>query len=157
MADDTSETSTIDRAADLTIAWLGNPNVRASAEEVPAFLKNIHATLTELAGSKSSAEGDGVVAGAAHTPAVSVRSSVKPDFLVSLIDGKPYKMLKRHLAGHGLTPAEYRQRYGLKSDYPMVAPTYAAQRRELAKRIGLGRKPRAGAPKRGRRGKAAGG
>ena len=58
-----------------------------------------------------------------------------------MIDGKPYKTLKRHLAGHGLTPAQYRERYGLKSDYPMVAENYAEMRRGLAKKIGLGRKP----------------
>lgn len=83
-------------------------------------------------------------AGAAQsefTPAVSVRKSLaSPDHILSMIDGKPYKSLKRHLSGHGLTPAEYRARYGLKSDYPMVAPGYSAQRREVAKRLGLGRK-----------------
>jgi predicted transcriptional regulator len=63
------------------------------------------------------------------------------DHLISLIDGKPYKALKRHLSGHGLTPAEYRERFGLKPDYPMVAENYAEMRRGLAKKIGLGRKP----------------
>ena len=73
-------------------------------------------------------------------PAVTARKSLSsPDHIISLIDGKPYKSLKRHLSGHGLTPQEYRQRYGLKADYPMVAPTYAQTRRELAKKFGLGR------------------
>jgi hypothetical protein len=76
-----------------------------------------------------------------YVPAVPVRSSVRPDHIVSLIDGKKLKSLKRHLSSHGLTPAEYRERYGLKPDYPMVAASYSAQRREVAKKLGLGRKP----------------
>lgn len=77
-------------------------------------------------------------------PAVSVRRSIRPDHLISMIDGQPYKMLKRHLSGHGLTPEEYRERYKLPSDYPMVAPNYSETRRRLAKKIGLGRHPGAG-------------
>jgi predicted transcriptional regulator len=74
--------------------------------------------------------------------AVSVRSSIKPDFLVSMIDGKPYKMLRRHISQHGYTPESYREAFGLPRDYPMVASNYAEQRRALAHKIGLGRKPR---------------
>jgi predicted transcriptional regulator len=85
---------------------------------------------------------------------VSVRSSIRPDHLVSLVCGKPQKMLKRHLAvQHELTPSEYRERFGLKPDYPMAAPNYAQQRRELAAKIGLGRPKKA---TRRRRRKAAG-
>ncbi|MGZ3270704.1 MAG: MucR family transcriptional regulator, partial [Croceibacterium sp.] len=85
-------------------------------------------------------------------PAVSIRSSVKRDHVVCLEDGKKMKMLKRHLmTDHGLTPDEYRARWGLASDYPMVAPDYADKRRDLAKKIGLGRKP---GQRRGRRKKA---
>lgn len=81
-----------------------------------------------------------------HTPAVSVRKSLSsPEYLVSLIDGKRYKTLKRHLASHGLTPDTYRERYGLPASYPMVAPEFAAKRREIAGRIGLGRRPQADA------------
>ena len=69
-----------------------------------------------------------------------IKKSMTPDALISFIDGKPYRTLKRHLSTNGLTPAEYRERYGLKADYPMVAPSYAASRSEMAKRIGLGRK-----------------
>lgn len=77
----------------------------------------------------------------AHTPAVAVRKSLaSPDHILSLIDGKPYKTLKRHLTSHGLTPASYRERYGLPASYPMVAPGFAAQRRAIAERIGLGRR-----------------
>jgi predicted transcriptional regulator len=76
-----------------------------------------------------------------HEPAVTVRKSLSsPDHIISLIDGKPYKTLRRHLSRHGMTPEQYRKRYGLKADYPMVAPAYAETRRDLAKKIGLGRK-----------------
>ncbi len=77
-----------------------------------------------------------------HTPAVSVRKSLaSKDFIVSLVDGKPYKTLRRHLSRHGMTPEQYRERFGLKSDYPMVSESYSNARREMAKKIGLGRKP----------------
>lgn len=74
-------------------------------------------------------------------PAISIRKSVQPDFIICLEDGKKLKMLKRHLkTAYNMTPEEYRQRWGLPSDYPMVAPNYASQRRNLAKKIGLGTK-----------------
>ena len=69
------------------------------------------------------------------------KSLANPDVIISMIDGKPYKTLTRHLSTNGLTPAEYRERYGMKADYTMTAPSYSAIRREMAKRIGLGRKP----------------
>ena len=75
------------------------------------------------------------------TPPVSIKKSVKPDFLISLEDGKRYKSLKRHLGARGLSPDEYRAKWGLPADYPMVAPNYAAARSVLAKNLGLGRKP----------------
>lgn len=75
--------------------------------------------------------------------AVSIRASIKPDHIVSMIDGKPYKMLKRHLSQNGYTPETYRDAFGLPKDYPMVAASYAEQRRTLAKKIGLGRKLKA--------------
>lgn len=78
-----------------------------------------------------------------YVPARPVRGSVQPDKIFSLLDGKPYKMLKRHLSLHGLTPEQYRERFNLPPEYPMVAPDYAAVRRDLAKRIGLGRHPNA--------------
>jgi len=82
-----------------------------------------------------------------YVPAVSVRKSLaSKDHILSLIDGKPYKMLKRHLATNGLTPAEYKARYNLPSDYPLVAPTYADMRRAVATKLGLGRKPKVEAP-----------
>ncbi len=72
--------------------------------------------------------------------AVSIRASIKPDHIVSMIDGRPYKMLKRHLGQNGYTPQSYREAFNLPKDYPMVAPNYAEQRRALAHKIGLGRK-----------------
>lgn len=73
---------------------------------------------------------------------MSVRKSLaSKDHIISLIDGKPYKTLRRHLSGHNLTPETYRERYGLKPDYPMVAENYSKARREMAQKIGLGRKP----------------
>jgi predicted transcriptional regulator len=139
MADEAQEQTqaTVELATELTIAWLGNPNVRAMAEDVPAFLKSMHTTLGELS---SNAPGNAAAA-PEYTPAVSPRSSVKHDYIVSLITGQKFKSLKRHLASHGLTPTEYRERYGLKPDYPMVAPGYSEKRREVAKKLGLGRKP----------------
>lgn len=132
----------VELATELTIAWLGNPNNRATADEVPAFLQKMHATVRELSGSGAAAENE-EAASEEHVPAVSVRKSLaSKDHIISMIDGKPYKALRRHLSTHGLTPEEYRARYNLKADYPMVAESYSAQRREMAKKIGLGSKGR---------------
>lgn len=140
MADETPDTSLLELATELTIAWLANPNTRASAEEVPAFLDKMHGAVSSLASSSGAAEE--VASAPEYTPAVTARKSLaSKDHIISMIDGKAYKTLKRHLSGHGLTPAEYRERYGLKADYPMVAENYAEMRRGLAKKIGLGRKP----------------
>jgi predicted transcriptional regulator len=140
MAEDTKETSLLELATELTIAWLGNPNTRASAEEVPAFLERMHGAVAGLATPQAQAEETAPTT--EYPPAVTVRRSLaSKDHLISMIDGKPYKTLKRHLSRHGLTPAQYRERYGLKPDYPMVAENYAEMRRGLAKKIGLGRKP----------------
>lgn len=136
----TTETNTIELATELTIAWLANPHTRVTADDVPGFLHAMHETVNRLA--------NGVEAVSTETqpqeysPAVSVRKSLaNKDHILSMIDGKPYKTLRRHLATHGLTPGEYRARYGLKSDYPMVAESYSEARRTMAKKIGLGRKP----------------
>jgi len=113
-------------------------------EEVPALIQNVYGALAGL-GAAPQVE-------AKPEPAVSIRASVKNDHIVCLEDGRKMKMLKRHLmTDHGLTPAEYRARWGLPADYPMVAPDYAEKRRLVAKEIGLGRKP---GQRRGRRKKA---
>jgi len=158
----TDQTNAVELATELTIAWLANPNTRADQSQVPAFLQSMHEAVSALA--NPSAETTETASGAeVFTPAVSARKSLaRADAIISMIDGKPYKTLRRHLAGHGLTPDQYRERYGLKADYPMVAPEYSEARRSMAKKIGLGRKPKSApaepaavpaqpAPKRGRR------
>jgi len=143
---DENTLNAVELAAELTIAWLGNQNNRVSAEDVPAFLRTMHATVTELAGGSSAAAEAAEVAAPEEefAPAITVRKSLaSKDHIISMIDGKPYKTLKRHLSGHGLTPEQYRQRYNLRPDYPMVAENYSAARREMAHRIGLGQKGRA--------------
>jgi predicted transcriptional regulator len=144
MADDTP-LNTVELATELTIAWLGNQNTRVAVEDVPAFLRNMHSTVTELAsGSVGSNEtSEDAELQAQFTPAVSVRKSLaSKDHIISMIDGKPYKTLRRHLSTNGLTPEEYRARYNLKADYPMVAPSYSEARRAVAHKIGLGAKGR---------------
>ncbi|WP_085808384.1 MucR family transcriptional regulator [Sphingomonas sp. TZW2008] len=140
MTEDTMDTNAVELATELTIAWLSNPNTRASGDEVPSFLQKMHDAVTQLASGSEPANTEEPTGD--YAPAVSVRKSLaSKDHIISMIDGKPYKTLRRHLAGHGLSPAEYRQRYGLKADYPMVAETYSEARRAMAKKIGLGRKP----------------
>lgn len=136
----------VELATELTIAWLGNQNNRVAADEVPAFLRSMHATINELAGgtAPASVESDSEVDAQEHVPAVSVRKSLaSKDVIISMIDGKPYKSLRRHLNANGLSPEDYRARYNLKSDYPMVSESYSEQRRQLAHKIGLGSKGRA--------------
>ena len=137
---DTIDTITnVELAAELTAAWLSNPNTRTSADDVPAFLLSMHAAVTKLSGGSSSA--DEQPATTTHEPATSVRKSLaSPDHIISMIDGKKYKTLRRHLSTNGMTPEQYRERYNLKADYPMVAATYSEARRAMAKSIGLGRK-----------------
>lgn len=118
--------------ADIVTAHVANNNV--DGETIPSLIQNVYSALAGLGAQQAEA--------ARPEPAVSVRASVKNDHLVCLEDGKKMKMLKRHLmTDHGLTPEEYRERWNLPADYPMVAPDYADKRRELAKKIGLGRKP----------------
>jgi predicted transcriptional regulator len=158
MTDENGTSNTVELATELTIAWLSNPNTRASAEEVPSFLRAMHDAVGALAGG---GEADvPVEATPSQNPAVSVRKSLaSKDFIVSMIDGKPYKTLRRHLSRHGMTPEQYRERFGLRADYPMVSETYSNARREMAKKIGLGRKPGmtrpAGGKKPGRKAAAA--
>lgn len=121
--------------SDIVAAHVSNNPV--SVDEVPTLISRIYGALAGLGAEVAQPE-------KAPEPAVSVRSSVKPDYIVCLEDGKKLKMLKRHLMTHyNMTPEEYRQRWNLPADYPMVAPSYAEKRRELAKKIGLGRKPAA--------------
>jgi len=119
--------------ADIVSAHVSNNSVAVG--DLPALISNVHAALSGL-GQEAAAP-----AKSSREPAVSVRSSVKPDAIVCLVCGSRNKMLKRHLqTAHGLTPADYREEFGLKADYPLVAPNYSEQRRTLAHSIGLGRK-----------------
>src|SRR4051794_9937089 len=125
----------IELATEIIAAYVSNNPVPVA--ELPALISNVQAALNGLtSGASQAAAAEEQVEKA--TPA-QIRKSITPDALISLIDGKPYKTLKRHLTGHGLDPYSYRQRYGLPSDYPMVAASYAAQRSELARALGLGR------------------
>lgn len=134
------EIDTVELATELTIAWLGNPNTRTSADDVPAFLTAMHEAVTSLARAAGEPAAS-VETEQAHVPAVSIRKSLSSkDHIISMIDGKPYRTLRRHLSTNGLTPDEYRKRYRLKPDYPMVAEAYSESRRAMAKAIGLGRK-----------------
>ena len=129
--------------SDIVAAHVSNNDV--AVEDVASLITSVYGALAGLGQAAPEPE-------PAPEPAVSIRSSVKPDHIVCLEDGKKLNMLKRHLSTyHGLTPDEYRQRWNLPSDYPMVAPNYAEKRRDLAKKIGLGRKP---GQKRGRKPKA---
>ena len=144
MAEETN-TDLVELATELTIAWLGNPNNRASADEVPTFLRTMHAAVSELSGQASGAAStdSSEETTGEHVPAVTPRKSLSSkEHIISLIDGKAYKTLRRHLSTHGLTPQEYRARYKLKPDYPMVAQNYSEQRRAMAVKIGLGSKGR---------------
>jgi predicted transcriptional regulator len=110
-------------------------NNSVSVSDLPTLIKSVHEALKGL-GTPT------VEPQPAQEPAVSIRSSIKPDYIVCLEDGKKLKMLKRHLMTHyQMTPEQYRAKWKLPADYPMVAPNYAQQRKELAVKIGLGRKP----------------
>ena len=119
--------------ADIVAAHVGNNSV--SVSDLPAIIAGVHAALARL-GNRTVAEP------VKQEPAVSIRNSIKPDFLVCLEDGKKMKMLKRHLmTAFGVTPDDYRAKWGLPASYPMVAPNYAETRCALAVKIGFGRKP----------------
>jgi predicted transcriptional regulator len=125
--------------ADIVAAHVSNNSVAVS--DVPTLIGNVHSALAGLSGGSAAPA-------AAPEPAVPIRLSVKKDYIVCLDDGKKLKMLKRHLMTHyGMTPDDYRAKWGLPADYPMVAPAYAETRRVLAKAIGLGRAPGSGRKK----------
>jgi predicted transcriptional regulator len=120
--------------ADIVSAHVSNNSV--AVNDLTSLIQNVHIALTGLGAKVEEAP-------ARQDPKVSIRSSIKPDYIVCLEDGKKLKMLKRHLMTHyQMTPDQYRQKWGLNADYPMVAPNYAEQRRALAKKIGLGTKRR---------------
>jgi predicted transcriptional regulator len=134
-----AEDTLLTLTADIVAAHVSNNSV--AVNDLPNLIQNVHAALNGITNRAAAPE-------AKPEPKVPVRSSVKPDYIVCLEDGKKQKMLKRHLmTNHNMTPDQYRQKWGLSADYPMVAPNYADQRRTLAKSIGLGtqrRKTRGG-------------
>ena len=140
MNDSVSNEDIVGMSAELTMAWISNPSTHATLDEVASFLKSAHATLLSLSTSTVAAPAPvetGPVKGM-----VSERASLSsPDHIVSMIDGRPYRTLRRHLSSNGMTPAQYIANFGLKADYPMVAPSYSQQRSDMAKKAGLGRKP----------------
>lgn len=133
-ADNEMQETLITLTADIVAAHVSNNSVAVS--DLPLLIANVHNALTGLGGPK-------IEAPVKQEPAVSVRASIKPDYIICLEDGKKLKMLKRHLMTHyQMTPEQYRAKWNLPADYPMVAPKYAEQRRTLAKKIGLGTKRR---------------
>jgi predicted transcriptional regulator len=115
--------------ADIVAAYVAGNTVAST--EIPSLVAGVHASLANL--------GKPVEAASEQLkPPVSIKKSITPDYLISLEDGRQYKSLKRHLAGKGLTPADYRAKWGLPRDYPMVAPSYSEQRSQLARASGLG-------------------
>lgn len=125
----------IELAAEIVSAFVSNNSVPVT--ELPALIASVHATLGRLSNGKSEEKVEPL------TPAVSVKRSITPDYIVCLEDGKKFKSLKRHLrTRYDMTPDQYRAKWNLASDYPMVAPNYAAARSELAKSMGLGQQRR---------------
>ncbi|SFV14547.1 transcriptional regulator, MucR family [Methylobacterium sp. 174MFSha1.1] len=127
-----SENNLVSLAADIVSAYVTRNSVPVG--DLPALIAATHTALTKLGGPAESAKEE------RPAPLMPIKKTVTPDYIISLEDGRQYRTLKRHLAGRGLTPEQYRQKWGLPHDYPMVAANYAAQRSELAKSIGLGRK-----------------
>lgn len=125
----------IEIASDIVSAYIAKNSV--SATDLPDIIVSVYASLKNL-GSEPA-----IPAAAPLVPAVPIRKSVTPDAIICLEDGKPFKALKRHLnTSFGLSPAQYRAKWGLPADYPMVAPAYSEVRSAMAKAIGLGRKPK---------------
>ena len=142
------ENTRIALTTDVVAAYVANNSV--AARDLPQLISSVHQTFGALLSPSPPQEAEKPI------PAVPIKKSITPDHIISLEDGKPYKSMKRHLGRYGLTPAEYRTKWGLPHDYPMVAPNYAKQRSELAKALGLGQQrrkcadPSPSGPKKGR-------
>lgn len=128
--------ATLDIAASIVAAYVGNNSI--PMPELPALIASVHAALTNVRTGNGEGQSQEVAAEPAK-PAVPVKKSITPDYLICLEDGKKFKSLKRHLRTHyDMSPEQYREKWNLPSDYPMVAPNYAAARSNLAKQMGLG-------------------
>jgi predicted transcriptional regulator len=121
----------VEMTAEIVSAYVSANSV--AAQDIPTLIRTVHAALKEVSGTALP------LADQSQEPAVSIKKSVTPDFIICLEDGKKFKSLKRHLrTRYSMTPDEYRTKWGLPHDYPMVAPNYAKERSNLAKRMGLG-------------------
>ena len=128
--DDAAPAAILEYASDIVSAYVSNNPIQS--EDLPGLIRDVHSTLKEL----KSATGAVV----APEPAIPIKKTITDDFLICLEDGKKFKSLKRHLRSkYGMSPEEYRERWGLPYDYPMVAPSYARKRSALAKEMGLGK------------------
>ena len=135
MSNNTSGATFIELTATIVSAYVSNNSVPAS--DLPALIDQVHTALTRVLTGHSHAPAE------LPKPAVSVKKSIMPEYIVCLEDGKKFKSLKRHLrAQYNMTPEQYREKWGLAADYPMVAPNYAAARSRLAKQMGLGQQRR---------------
>ena len=136
MADDSKPQEFLGLTTEIVASFVGNNAVAVS--DLPALIASVFQAL------RTTGQAEPEKTAATPTPAVPIKKSVQENFIICLEDGKKLKMLKRHLASrYNMTPEDYRRRWGLPKDYPMVAPAYAAQRSALARQIGLGRKPAA--------------
>jgi predicted transcriptional regulator len=135
MSDRVVNGSYIELTAEIVSAYVSNNTVAAG--DIPGLINQVHAALTRVSGGPVEAPSEPL------KPAVSLKKSVTPEYIVCLEDGKKFKSLKRHLrTQYNMTPEQYREKWGLNPDYPMVAPNYAAARSELAKQMGLGQQRR---------------
>ena len=135
MSDNLASANYIELAADIVSAYVSNNSVPSG--ELPSLISDVHLALVKVGGSASETPAE------APKPAIPVKKSITPDYIVCLEDGKKFKSLKRHLrTQYNMTPEQYRERWALPSDYPMVAPNYAKARSQLAKEMGLGQQRR---------------
>lgn len=131
----TDNTNFIALTAEIVSAYVSNNAV--SSGDIPALINQVHAALSRVSGKPADAPAEPL------KPAVSLKKSITPEYIVCLEDGKKFKSLKRHLrTQYNMTPEQYREKWGLNADYPMVAPNYAAARSQLAKQMGLGQQRR---------------
>lgn len=135
MGDSVANSNFIELTAEIVSAYVSNNTV--SAGDIPALINQVHAALSRVSGSPAEIPSEPL------KPAISLKRSITPEYIVCLEDGKKFKSLKRHLrTQYNMTPEQYREKWGLNADYPMVAPNYAAARSQLAKQMGLGQQRR---------------
>ena len=142
------EAKLIELTTGVVASYVENNNV--AVNDLPALIKSVHSALSGTSQPEAPAEET------VKLTSAQIRKSITPDYLVSFIDGKKYKTLKRHLTTNGLTFEQYREKFGLPKDYPSTAPAYSAQRSELAKKLGLGQGGRSAPPAKGGKAKKPG-